>query len=156
MGLAPHDPSLIPHPMSIRTDRVSRMIQREVADLLQQDFGEATQSLTTVTGARITPDLGTAYIHVSVLGSTDEQRRAAFASLESRAVEIRTALAARIRHQVRRIPDIKFFLDEGPQHAARMDDVFAQIRAEREAREGTVEAPEADAPEDAAPGRGDY
>ena len=141
--------------MSIRTERVARMIQREVADLLQQDFGEATQSLTTVTGARITPDLGTAYIHVSVMGSTDDQRRAAFARLEGQSTEIRTALAARIRHQVRRIPEVKFFLDEGPQHAARMDDVFAQIRAERESREGTPDSHE-EATDEAPPSRGDY
>ena len=140
--------------MSIRTDRVARMIQREVADLLQQDFGEATQSLTTVTGARITPDLGTAYIDVSVLGATEEQRQAGFARLEAQTVEIRTALAARIRHQVRRIPELKFFLDEGPQRAAQMEDVFAKIRAEREAR-GVSDEPEAPTDE-APPGRGDY
>ena len=48
--------------MSIRTDRVGRMIQREVADLLVTDFGEASQSLVTVTGVRMTDDLGTAYV----------------------------------------------------------------------------------------------
>ena len=141
--------------MSIRTDRVARMIQREVADLLQQDFGEATQSLTTVTGARITPDLGTAYIDVSVLGATDEQRQAAFARLAAQAPLVRTALAARIRHQVRRIPEIKFFLDEGPQRAAQMDDLFARIRADRESR-GVVDAPEPDDAGDAPAGPGDY
>ncbi len=129
--------------MSIRTERVARMIQREVADLLQQDFGEATQSLTTVTGARITPDLGTAYIDVSVFGATEAARQAGFQRLEAQTVEIRTALAARIRHQVRRIPELKFFLDEGPQRMAQMDDVFARIRADREAR-GVDDAAEED------------
>lgn len=129
--------------MSIRTDRVARMIQREVADLLQQDFGEATQSLTTVTGARITPDLGTAYIDVSVFGATEEARQAGFARLVTQTIQIRTALAQRIRHQVRRIPEIKFFLDEGPQRMAQMDDVFSRIRADREAR-GVDDAPETD------------
>jgi ribosome-binding factor A len=140
--------------MSIRTDRVARMIQREVADLLQQDFGEATQSLTTVTGARITPDLGVAYINVSVMGATDEARKAAFARLAAQAPLVRTALAARIRHQVRRIPEVKFFLDEGPQQMAHMDDLFAKIRAEREARGVSDDAPEAE--DDAPLGRGDY
>ena len=69
--------------MSIRTDRVGRMIQREVADLLQQDFGEASQSLVTVTGVRMTDDLGTAYVDVSVLGADDRQRKAAIARLDA-------------------------------------------------------------------------
>ena len=141
--------------MSIRTDRVARMIQREVADLLQQDFGEATQSLTTVTGARITPDLGTAYIDVSVMGATDEARQAAFARLAAQAPLVRVALAARIRHQVRRIPEIKFFLDEGPQRMAQMDDLFARIRADREAR-GVTDEPEADDADEAGFAPGEY
>jgi ribosome-binding factor A len=141
--------------MSIRTDRVARMIQREVADLLQQDFGEATQSLTTVTGARITPDLGTAYIDVSVMGATDEARQAAFLRLAAQAPLVRTALAARIRHQVRRIPEIKFFLDEGPQRMAQMDDLFAKIRADREAR-GVTDEPEADEEDNTGFAPGEY
>ena len=136
--------------MSIRTDRVARMIQREIADLLQTEFSEATHSLTTVTGATISPDLGVATIQVSVLGDTPEARRAAFARVESLAPQVRHALAQRIRHQVRRIPEVRFFLDEGPQRAARMDEIFARIAAER------GDAPPADDEADEEPGRGDY
>lgn len=137
--------------MSIRTDRVGRMIQREVADLLQQDFGEASHSLVTVTGVRMTDDLGIAYVDVSVLGGTPEARNAAFARLDAQTTEIRHALAQRIRHQVRRIPELKFFLDEGQQKVARMDELLAQIAAKRDDR------PDADDAEaDEAPSRGDY
>lgn len=136
--------------MSIRTDRVARMIQREIADLLQTEFSEATHSLTTVTGATVSPDLGVASIQVSVLGDTPEARRAAFARVEGLATQVRHALAQRIRHQVRRIPEVRFFLDEGPQRAARMDEIFARIAAER------GDAPPTDDEADEEPGRGDY
>ena len=138
--------------MSIRTDRVGRMIQREVADLLQQDFGEATQSLVTVTGVRMTDDLGIAYVDLSVLGGTPQARQAAFARVEGQTTEIRHALAQRIRHQVRRIPELKFFLDEGPQKAARMDELFAQIAAERDERGGA----DGTDPDEEQPSRGEY
>ena len=136
--------------MSIRTDRVARMLQREVADLLQQDFSEATHSLTTVTGARVSPDLGVASIQVSVLGTTSEARQAAFARIEALAPEIRKALAQRIRHQVRRIPELRFFLDEGPQRTERMEEIFAQIAAQR------GDTPASDEVDDEDLGRGDY
>jgi ribosome-binding factor A len=136
--------------MSIRTDRVARMIQREIADLLQTEFSEATHSLTTVTGATVSPDLGVASIQVSVLGDTPEARRAAFSRVEGLATQVRHALAQRIRHQVRRIPEVRFFLDEGPQRAARMDEIFARIAAER------GDAPPTDDEADEEPGRGDY
>ena len=138
--------------MSIRTERVSRMIQREVADLLQHDFHEASQSLVTVTGVRVTADLGIAYVNVSVLGDTPEARQAAFNRLDAETVAIRKALAARIRHQVRRIPELRFFLDEGPQRRQRMDDLFAQIQAERDERGASGETET----ESDAPSRGDY
>ena len=138
--------------MSIRTERVARMIQREVADLLQTDFSEATHSLVTVTSVRVTADLGIAYVNVSVLGDSPDARKAAFNRLDAETVSIRKALAARIRHQVRRIPELRFFLDEGPQKRQRMDDLFAQIRAERDER-GATDEPETQTD---APDRGDY
>lgn len=115
--------------MSIRTERVSRMIQREVADLLQNDFYETSQSMLTVTGVRITKDLGIAYVDVSVFGDKPELRQLAFKRLESITVQVRQALAKRIRHQMRRIPEIRFFLDESQQNVARMEELFAQIHA---------------------------
>ncbi|MEM0962124.1 MAG: 30S ribosome-binding factor RbfA [Bacteroidota bacterium] len=133
--------------MSIRTDRVGRMIQREVADLLQHDFDGA--SLVTVTGVRMTDDLGIAYVDVSVLGSGDADRKAAIVRLDRQSSEIRKALAARIRHQLKRVPELRFFLDEGPQRRERMDELFAQIAAER----GDADTPTEDAE---APSRGEY
>ena len=118
--------------MSIRTERVASMLQREVADLLQNEFGEASQSLITVTDVRVTKDLGIAYVNLSVLGDDAGRRQAAFRRVDALTPQIRQALAGRIRHQVRRIPELRFFLDEGQQHAARMDQLFAQIRAERD------------------------
>ncbi len=116
--------------MSIRTERVSRMIQREVAELLQNEFHEASHSMLTVTGVRMTKDLGVAYVDVSVFGEDPEQRNAAFKRLESHTIQIRQALAQRIRHQVRRIPELRFFLDESQQHAARIEALFAKIHGD--------------------------
>ena len=118
--------------MSIRTERVARLIQQEVADLLQGEFHEASHSLLTVTGARVTPDLSVAYVDVSVLGD-DAARGAAFKRLEALTPQLRRALAGRVRHQFKRVPDLRFFLDEGPKHAAHMDELFARIAAERPA-----------------------
>jgi ribosome-binding factor A len=134
--------------MSIRTERMARLVQREVAELLNNEFFEASQSLVTVTGVRVTKDLGIAYVDVSVLGEEEARRKIAFRRLEDIAPQVRSALAQRIRHQVRRIPEIKFFLDETQQQAARMEELFDQIREERSEREsgepGTDE-PERDA-----------
>ena len=132
--------------MSIRTDRVAKLLQREVADLLQADFHEASQSLVTVTGARVTKDLGIAYVDVSVLGDKPEQREAAFKRLEALTPQIRQALAARVRHQFKRVPELRFFLDDSPQQAQRMEEIFAQIRADRGPEAGEEDGADDDGP----------
>lgn len=96
--------------------------------------------MVTVTGARITKDLSIAYLYVSVLGNTPEQRQATFKHLEGLTPKVRTALASRIRHQLRTVPEIKFFLDESQFEASKMEDLFDRIRAERARRESENES----------------
>ena len=51
---------------------------------------------------------------------------------------------------MRRVPELKFFLDDSAHDAKKLDDIFAQIRADR----GDDEAPDTDEAEDL--GCGDY
>jgi len=120
--------------MSIRTERVAKLIQREIAKLLSTDFADQVKPLVTVTDARVTKDLSMAYVYVSVMGDSSEQRESTFKRLETLVPEIRQALAARIRHQLRVIPELRLFLDESLQRAERMENLFDRIQAERERR----------------------
>lgn len=121
--------------MSIRSERVSKLLQREIADILQTEFQGQLPTLFTVTNVRVTKDFSIAYVDVSVYGEELSQRQAAFRHLEELTPQIRASLASRIRHQVRSIPDIRFFLDESIHDAKKMDDLFDRIRAERSRRE---------------------
>ncbi len=120
--------------MSIRTERVAELVQREVADILQKEFSDQLHPMVTVTRARVTPDLSTAYIHASVMGDTKPQREATFKQLQALTPQVRDYLASRIRHQVRTIPEIEFFLDESLQKAKKMEKLFDRIREERKRR----------------------
>ncbi len=128
--------------MGIRTERVAKMLQREVADLLYSEFGQQLNGLITVTSTRITKDLGILYVHVSVLGDQPAQRQAAFKHLEELTPQIRIELASRVRHQLRVVPEVRFFLDESLQASQKMEDLFDKIRAERVHR--GVEDPESE------------
>ncbi len=124
--------------MGIRTERVGRLLQREIADLLATQFAEQLQPMVTVTGTRVTRDLSLAYVQVSIMAETVPQRVTAFRHLQALTPQIRMALSARIRHQVRKIPELRFFLDESLEEARRMEDLFSRIRSERERRVGEV------------------
>ena len=121
--------------MSIRTERVARLVQREVADLLNTTFHDSVNLMATVTAVRVTGDLSIAHIYVSCLGDTVEARRASLQVVVDLTPRIRKDLAARIRHQVRRIPELRFVLDESLTEAARMDELLDVARRERQDRE---------------------
>ena len=54
--------------------------------------------------------------------------------LHQRRVEGLSQLAGRIRHQVRAVPELRFFLDESQAHAERIETLLGQIRDERASR----------------------
>jgi ribosome-binding factor A len=126
--------------MSIHTDRVAELVQREVARILQREYSDQLQPMVTITRARMTGDLSIAYVYASVMGDDSEQREATFKQLKALTPEIRDELASRIRHKVKEIPELKFFLDESMQRAKRMENLFDRIREEREHRDSD-EAP---------------
>jgi ribosome-binding factor A len=120
--------------MSIRTERIARLLQRELADILNNDLGLASGPLTTVTHVRVTRDLSIAYVHLSVMAESAGERNAAFSHVSDRTSQIRLQLAGRIRHQIRAVPELRFFLDETEIEAAKIDSLLEKIRTERESR----------------------
>ncbi|MEM1270078.1 MAG: 30S ribosome-binding factor RbfA [Bacteroidota bacterium] len=129
--------------MSIRTERVARLVQREVATLLNTTFYEVSQSMLTVTGCRVTPDLSMAYVYVSSMGDA-RQRKVALNRLQDMTPRIRAELGRRVRHQLRKVPALKFFLDESLDHAQNIERLLDKIRADREERGGSADAEGAD------------
>lgn len=117
--------------MSIRTERVARLLQKEIAVLLQTDFFEPSQSIATVTRVRVTPDLSIAYVYVSVMGD-EAQRNVGFKRIEEQLVQIRRALAARIRHQLRIVPELRLIADDSPEFALKMEGILSEIQKERD------------------------
>ena len=118
--------------MSIRTERVSSMLQREIADILSREYSDQLQSLVTVTGLKVTNDLSIANVYISVFGDDPEEKQAMLDHLIGLTIPIRTSLAARIRHQLKAVPTIRFYLDQTLTEAAHLDELFGRIRKDRE------------------------
>ena len=50
--------------MSIRTERVASLFQREIAGILSLEYSDLLHPMVTVTGVRVTNDLSIAYIYL--------------------------------------------------------------------------------------------
>ena len=127
--------------MSIRTERVASLFQREIAGILLSEFADQLHPMVTVTHVRVTKDLSIAYIYVSVMADSPSQKQGVLAKLTDLTPKIRKSFARVIRHQVKSIPELRFFLDETLENANRMDALFGKIEEERQRLGLSDEAP---------------
>lgn len=118
--------------MSIRTERLGAVIQRDLGKIIQKSY-QRSGSFITVTKVNVTQDLLIAKVFISVFAPGKDED-AIFAYLEESKVDIRKELASKIRHQVRKIPELHFINDQTAEYVNRMENLFDKIRKEREQR----------------------
>ena len=86
--------------------------------------------LVTVTNVKMTPDLLVAKIYISVYGTENKQE--VILELEDNHLHLRQALAAKIGKQMRRMPDIEFFLDDTVDEMYRVQDLLNRVHDDDE------------------------
>ena len=114
---------------SHRTERVAEAIRHTVAMFLTADLRDPRIGFVTVTGVRVSRDLGHAWISVSVMGVPEERERS-LTGLESAAGYLRNQLAHELRLRV--VPELHFELDKGLAHAAEIDKVLKELEEEKD------------------------
>ncbi|AFC25183.1 30S ribosome-binding factor RbfA [Saprospira grandis] len=124
---------------TIKQRQVAAMIQREFSVVLQNEgrliYGDA---LVTVTRVRMSSDMGIAYIYLSVYNSVYKQE--VIKEMWENLVRLRTELGKRIRKQVRRIPRLKFFIDDTLDQVEEIDKLFQKINGEKNTMRSMKEA----------------
>lgn len=97
---------------SIRQKQVGELIRRYFSMILAEEGGfiYGRDKLVTVTNVKMTPDLLLAKIYISVYGT--EIKQEVIFELEDNQVRLRQSLGAKIGKQMRRMPEIAFFLDD--------------------------------------------
>jgi ribosome-binding factor A len=103
-----------------RQQKIGRQIQKDLAEIFQKE-GEhlVRSSLVTVTAVRISPDFGYAKIYISVFPF--ERSSEIMQTIERNNWFLRRALGERIRHQVKNIPELQFFLDDSLEYIENID-----------------------------------
>ena len=111
---------------SQRQKKFGRLIHKEISDIfLKDELGIGRNHFFTVMEVRMSPDLGVAKVYVSFM--LDKEKQASFELLNSRKNEIRNLLGRRIAKQVRRIPELIFYMDEVEENAARIEDILKNL-----------------------------
>lgn len=112
--------------MSIRTEKISRAMQRDLAPLLSRFCQRILPGeLVTVVEVVATADLGLAKIYVSILGAKDKDK--SLTTIEFHNKEIRQELAKVIGKRIRKIPELNFYLDTTLDHAQRINKLLDNL-----------------------------
>jgi len=114
--------------MSIRTQKVASVIQKDIGEILQRSYQPAG-TFITVTQVRMTDDLSIAKIYLSVF-SPNRDPDPIYKHIDEQQDEIRYKLASKIRHQVRRIPELLFFHDDTAEYVNKIETLFDQAKTE--------------------------
>lgn len=108
--------------------------QRQVAGVIQEDLNQIFQHLglgmvdggmVSIADVKVTPDLLEARVYLSFFQVRD--KKMALKKIEDRAWEIKKELSGKIKHQVRRIPVIRYFEDDTLDNVFKMEELFRNI-----------------------------
>lgn len=96
---------------STRQNKIERLLQRDLGDIFQKGTSSLFKGkMVTVTAVRISPDLSVARVYVSLFPVDDKQEFIDY--INSIEGQIRFDLGKRVRHQLRKIPELSFFVDD--------------------------------------------
>ena len=110
---------------SQRQQKVSRLLQKEMGDYLQQNSREMLPGkLITVTVVRVSPDLGVAKVYLSIFPLKEEEDP--IESIQAHASKIRNEIGQKIRNQVRAIPEFVYYLDDSLDYIDRIDNLLKE------------------------------
>ncbi|MGI8475856.1 MAG: 30S ribosome-binding factor RbfA [Thermomicrobiales bacterium] len=110
--------------MSRRTRQLGELFKEELDDIIRREVKDPRIGFMSVTRVDVAPDLRSAHVFISVLG-TDEERAATLAALRSAARFIRYHLKPRLH--TRQIPELDFRDDRSMEHADHISRVIKEI-----------------------------
>jgi len=113
-----------------RQKQIGSVIQKEVNEIFQRmSLSMMDGGMVSIADVKVTPDLLEARIYLSLFQVKDVG--AAMKKIEDRHHDIKRELAARVKQQLRRIPELKFFHDDTLDHVFKMEEIFKQIKEEK-------------------------
>ena len=105
-----------------RQNKISRLLQKELSDIFQKQTQSMRGVLISVSAVRISPDLSVARAYLSVFPS--DRTEEIISNVNANARSVRFELGSRVRHQLRIIPQLKFFADDTLDYLDRIDQLL--------------------------------
>jgi ribosome-binding factor A len=112
--------------MTRRTRQVGELLREELTDIIRKEMDDPRLGFWSITRVEVTPDLRSARVYISVLG-TDEERAENLKAVRAGAGFIRRHLRPRLH--MRQIPELEFRDDRSLEHAAAISKTLHDLQA---------------------------
>ncbi len=116
---------------STRQAKIARLLQKELSEIFRQQTSQTRGTLVSVSTVRVSPDLSIAKAYLSIFPS--DKGKEILANINAQAQTIRYELAQRVRYQLRRTPELAFFLDDSLDYIDNIDHLLGK-EADKPAR----------------------
>lgn len=107
---------------STRLSKIERLLQKELSDIFQKQTQAMHGILISVSVVRVSPDLSVARAYLSIFPS--DKSKEMLENIRANTKAIRFDLGQRIRKQVRKIPELTFFIDDSLDYIENIDNLL--------------------------------
>ncbi|MDX5326759.1 MAG: 30S ribosome-binding factor RbfA [Bacteroidota bacterium] len=105
---------------STRQQRIAKLIQKDLAEIFQTiGKNQYPGTLLSVTKVRVTPDLSLARVYISIFPTKNAAE--IMGHIKDATTTIRHQLAQEVKHQLRKVPELLFFLDDSNEYEENID-----------------------------------
>ena len=105
-----------------RQNKIARLLQKELSDIFLLQTKSMPGILISVSAVRISPDMSICRAYLSVFPS--ERSQEIVDNVNNNVRELRYELGTRVRHQLRIIPELKFFIDDSLDYIEHIDELL--------------------------------
>ena len=105
-----------------RQNKIARLLQKELSEIFQLQTRQTRGVLITVSACRISPDLSICRVYLSVFPS--ERAEEIVKNINENQKQVRYELGTRVRHQLRIVPELKFFIDDSLDYIEHIDELL--------------------------------
>lgn len=105
-----------------RQNKIARLLQKELSIIFQQQTRMMRGVMVSVTRVRVSPDLSICTAYLSIFPS--EKGEEIINNITTNEKAIRYELGTKVRHQLRIIPELRFFIDDSLDYIERIDELL--------------------------------
>lgn len=105
-----------------RQQKIARLLQKELSEIFRVQTAKMGGVLVSVSAVRVSPDLSIARAYLSIFPS--ERANEIIESISHSARSVRYELAQRVRYQLRKTPELTFFIDDSLDYIEHIDSLL--------------------------------